>query len=144
MTSAEMTTRGVECPGQRSANIDGPPPPDRKPYRLASLAWLAVSLAIGVGIALWVFHKVQFEQQADGVMTAQFAERLGLIGNEDGRLGRIEQVWFARSAAGGYLYRAVYQSAGKGSGVIRRTTRIDLIRSCNEAQEGGCRMLKNE
>jgi hypothetical protein len=141
MTAAELRTTAVESPSAQKMSVDASARPDRKPTRVASLVWLAVSLAIGIGIALWVFHKVQFEQQADGVMTARFAQSLGLIGNDDSRLGRIEKVWFARSAAGGYLYRAVYQGANLQSGVIRRTTRIDLIRFCKAAHEEGCRIL---
>lgn len=144
MTAAKLTTSGVESPRAKTSGSNAFARPNRKPNRVASLAWLAVSLAIGVGIALWVFHEVQFEQQADGVMTARFAESLGLLGKEDSGLGRIEKVWFARSAAGGYLYRAVYQGADMKSGVIRRTTRIDLIHLCKAAQVEGCRMLNRK
>ncbi|ENZ77719.1 MULTISPECIES: hypothetical protein [Ralstonia] len=144
MTAAGLTTEGVERSDGKGGGIEGPAPPDGKPNPLASLVWLSISLSIGVAIALWVFHKVQFEQQADGVMTATFAESLGLIEGADGHLGQIERVWFARSAAGGYLYRAVYQSTDGHSGVIRRTTRVDLIRYCKAAQAEGCRMLNRK
>lgn len=103
-----------------------------------ALSWL-IPLAIGVGIAIWLFHRVQFEQQADGVMSPAVAVDLGLIRPD--QVGHVGQVWFVRAQDGWFQYRAVYRGLKGKEGVIRSGTHVDLDKLCAKMSPTDCRLL---
>ncbi|HDR9756583.1 hypothetical protein KDX16_16620 [Burkholderia vietnamiensis] len=103
-----------------------------------AVSWL-IPLAIGVGIAMWLFQQVRFEQQADGVMSPTVAVDLGLIRPE--QVGHVGQVWFVRAQDGWFQYRAVYRGLKSKEGVIRASTHVDLGKLCAKMSPTDCRLL---
>lgn len=102
------------------------------------VSWL-IPLAIGVGIAQFVFHKTRFEQQADGVMSPAVAVDLGLIRPDEVR--HVGQVWFVRAQDGWFQYRAVYRGLNGKDGVIRAGTHVELDKLCANMSPTDCRLL---
>lgn len=103
-----------------------------------AVSWL-IPLAIGVGIAMWLFHQVRFEQQADGVMSPAVAVDLGLIRPD--QAGHVGQIWFVREQDGWFQYRAVYRGLKGKEGVIRAGTHVDLDKLCAKMSPTDCRLL---
>jgi hypothetical protein len=108
------------------------------PTLRTAVSWL-IPLTIGVGIAMWLFHKVRFEQQADGVMSPAVAVDLGLIRPDE--VGHVGQVWFVRAQDGWFQYRTVYRGLNGKNGVIRAGTHVDLDKLCARMSPTDCRLL---
>ncbi|CAB3754596.1 hypothetical protein [Paraburkholderia humisilvae] len=104
-----------------------------------AVSWL-IPLAIGVGVAVLVFHKTRFEQQADGVMSPLTAAELGLLRHDE--VGHVGRVWFLRSRDGWFQYRAIYRGLGGRVGVIHAVTRVDIAKVCATLPPEDCRLLR--
>lgn len=104
-----------------------------------TVGWL-IPLAIGMGIAMLIFHKTRFEQQADGVMSPEAAAQLGLISHDEE--GHVRQVWFLRARDGWFQYRAAYKGPNGKAGVIHAATRVDIAKVCTTMSPGDCRLLR--
>lgn len=103
-----------------------------------TVGWL-IPLAIGMGIAMLIFHKTRFEQQADGVMSPEAAVQLGLISHDEE--SHVRQVWFLRARDGWFQYRAAYRSLNGKAGVIHAATHVDIAKVCATMSPADCRLL---
>lgn len=103
-----------------------------------TVGWL-VPFAIGIGIAMLIFHKTRFEQQADGVMSPEAAVQLGLIRHDE--KAHVERVWFLRARDGWFQYRAAYSRLNGKDGVIHAATRVDIAKVCATMSPADCRLL---